>query len=183
MTTLVRPYGAFTGIECGVQRLLAETGLDAIDPETYAIYGSAVRALWTRESAADVNVALLGRASASEIASLLARVPRVRVADRAYRDCDAIIQDADFTVCQAVLHNGNVHFDECFFEHVARRVLLVNRVRRRGGLASLLRAFKYAQRGWGLPYVTVVDITERLPRSIRMPPAAELQRHSGGTIQ
>lgn len=183
MTTLVRPYAAFTGIERGVERLLAETGLNVIAADRYAIYGSAVRALWTRESAADVDVALVGGASDSEIASLRARVERVSVAQRAYRDCEAIIREADFTICQAVLHNGNVYFDERFFEHVARRVLLVNRLRRGAGLASLLRAFKYAQRGWGLPYVTVVDITERLPRSIRMPPVAELRRHSGGTIR
>ena len=183
MPTLVRPYAAFTGIAEGVERLLKETGLDALASGSYAIYGSAVRALWTRESAADVNVAFLTSRRGSALPMAFTLGERVKVASRTYRRCEALIRDADFTVCQAALHDGFVYHDARFFEDVARRVLVVNRVRRRTAMASLLRAYKYTQRGWGIPYVTVVDIAARLPRSIRMPAAAELQRQCGGALR
>jgi hypothetical protein len=140
--------------------LAARAGVGQRDPATFALYGSAVRAAWTREAWQDVNVALDAEAD-----------PR------------AIVDGADFTVCQLAVHDGRLFHGPRFFGDLTRRVVVVNRVDPARPIVTLLRMYKYAARGYAVP----ANELHRVLEAVRRAPPADLdadaiRRHGGGVV-
>lgn len=155
-----RPVASVAGLGSHCADLARRAGVGARDHRTFALYGSAVRAAWTRECWEDVNVALDADAD-----------PRT------------IVGAADFTVCQLAVYDGQLFHGRRFFDDLRRRVLVVNRIDPARPLVTLLRMYKYAARGYAVPAGELHRVLEALRRA----PAAELDaaavlRHGGGVV-
>jgi hypothetical protein len=182
MNVLSRPYEAFPSLAPQIKALL-ETGWFAPLPrESFLVYGSTVRALWTRETAPDINVAFVGGAGRAAQPSFPAPARSLRVRADPYESVEEAVLEADFTICQAVFYNGCLHFSEPFFEHVAQRLLVVNRIRPETALSSLLRTYKFTQRGYSMTQATLAEILRHLPREIPALLPDEVMGHSGAVV-
>ena len=182
MNVLSRPYDAFPNVVSHVEAFLQSTGLAALPGTSYLVYGSTVRALWTREAAADINIAFVGPSARETRAAFASPARALRVRAAPYATATDALAEADFTICQAVFHDGSVHFSEHFFEHVAQRLLVVNRIETETALSSLLRTYKFAQRGYAVTQAALVEILSRLPREVAPLPMEELVGQSAGVV-
>jgi hypothetical protein len=162
--------------------LIEHLGLEDVPPSAYLLFGSAIRSLWSREASADINIAFLDAASYMEFAPRVRNRPRAAILAVPCTSASAILDGADFTVCQAVYHAGEFWFSSTFFEHLGQRLLVVNRVQKDSAFISLLRTFKYAQRGYGISYSEFMKIVDHLPTALTALDPAEAMRHSGGTV-
>jgi hypothetical protein len=174
---------SFRGIALGLQTLLRESGLAEVPPADYVVYGSALRALWTGETWADLNVAFTGAAAAERHApGLLRRSRRTRCAPCPHPRPDALLDEADFTVCQLLYHDGTCRFSTVFFEHLAQRLLVVNRVTPDTAVHSWLRTYKFVGRGYALPYGELGRILDFLrPGEVRLE-GIDVVHESGGAV-
>jgi hypothetical protein len=156
----VRPLASVPGLASHCRGLAVRAGVDGRDPATFSLFGSAVRAAWTHEVWQDVNVALDVEAA-----------PRT------------IIDGADFTVCQVAVHDGRLFHGQRFFDDLAQRVLIVNRINLAIPLVTLLRMYKYAARGYAVPARELHRVLDAIRRA---PPAnldsAAVLRHGGGVV-
>src|SRR5438105_8658950 len=123
-----RPLSDFPNLEPRVRALIAQGGLSALPTSTYMLYGSAVRGLWTRENAVDINVAFCGADIFRQAAAALASVPRLSLRPDIVTGPEQLIDEADFTVCQLVYFDGAFLMSDVFFEHLAQRLLVIHRV-------------------------------------------------------
>ena len=153
-----RPVDAVPGLAAHCHALCEHAGLMDRDPRTFSLYGSALRAHWTDEPWREVDVA-------------------------PGDDPEALVSAADFTVCQAAVHDGRLYHGPRFLDHVARRALAVHRVDSRRPLVTLLRMYKFAARGYAVPVAElyrVLDAVCRVPADGLSP--AEVLRHRGGVV-
>jgi hypothetical protein len=152
-----RPVGAVPGLAAHCDALRARAGLLGRDPRSFALVGGALRAHWTGEPWADVDVA-------------------------PGDDPAALVGAADFTVCQVAVHDGRLHHGPRFFADAARRRVVVVRVDARP-LVTLLRMYKLAARGYAVPMAElqrVLDAARRVPAETLSP--ADVLRHGGGVV-
>jgi hypothetical protein len=155
-----RPLASFAGLAPYCRELAERAGVDGRDPGTFSLFGSAVRAAWTREPWRDINVGLEAEAAP-----------------------DAIIDDADFTVCQFAVHDGQLFHGPRFFEDLAQRVLVVRRINAANPFVTLLRMYKYAARGYALPVRELHRVLEAVRRAPHVElDGAEVLRHGGGVV-
>lgn len=182
MNVLSRPYAAFPSFAPHIKSLLETGWLAPLPRESFLVYGSTVRALWTREAAPDINVAFVGVAGRAVQRTFAPPARAMRVRAEPYDSVHEALLDADFTICQAVFYDGCVHFSEQFFEHVAQRLLVANRIRPETALASLLRTYKFAQRGYGMTHATLAEIVRHLPREVPALAPDEVMGHSGAVV-
>ncbi len=165
-----------------LRNLLERYDLAALPASEYTLFGSAVRALWTRETTANVNVAFVSESSRAQFAAQLTASPFVVSSPVIYSDPTCVLRDADFTVCQIAFHDGEFLIGSHFFEHVAQRLLTVNRISPSRALISLLRTYKYASRGYGIPFPEFLRIIDLLPKDFPELNPEEVARHSGGVV-
>ena len=175
-----RPIDTFPLIQEQLVALEQQTGLVDLPREGFIMYGSAVRALWTKELCGDINIALLGSERSEPRPAALS--PIVSIAAKEYASAEAILQEADFTVCQLACHDGYLYFTPPFFEHLAQKLLVVNHIDRANAYVTLLRTYKFAQRGFSISYGQYVSIVEALPPDLSPLDALAARRHSGGVI-
>jgi hypothetical protein len=180
---LARPAQSFRGIGPGLQALLRESGLAAVPAADYVVYGSALRALWTSEAWADLNVAFTtAGARDRHTPELVRRSRRVSCSPRVPPHPDALLDEADFTVCQLLYHDGACRFSPVFFEHLAQRLLVVNRVTPATAVHSWLRTYKMVGRGYALPYSELGRILDLLePGKVRLD-RIDVLHETGGAV-
>jgi hypothetical protein len=155
-----RPLSAFAGLAPHCHELAVRAGVDGRDPGTFSLFGSAVRAAWTREPWRDINIGLAPDGNP-----------------------EAIIEDADFTVCQVAVHNGQLFHGRRFFDDLAQRVLVVRRIDAANPFVTLLRMYKYAARGYAVPARELHRVLEAVGRASPVElDATAVLRHSGGVV-
>ena len=157
---VVRPLASIPGLASHCRELAVRVGMEGRDPTTFSLFGSAVRAAWTRERWRDINVA-----------------------DDAGATVRAIVEEADFTVCQVAVHGGQLFHGPRFFEDLERRVIVVNRISPTAPFATLLRMYKYAARGFAVPAAELHRVLEAVRRAPHAGlDAAAVLRHGGGVV-
>jgi hypothetical protein len=167
------------GLESHCRALLTRAGLLDCDRRTFALVGSALRSAWTGEPWREVDVVMLDGHPAPRAAR---GRPGVVVMEWTGGP-EALVAAADFTVCQVAVHEGRLLHGPRFLEDVARRVLVANRVDGAAALPALLRTYKFAARGYGVPLAElhrVLDAVRRAPPAALSPEA--VLRHGGGVV-
>jgi hypothetical protein len=155
-----RPLTSFAGLAPYCRELSERAGVEGRDPATFSLFGSAVRAAWTREPWRDINVGLEAEGAP-----------------------EAIVDGADFTVCQVAVHDGQLFHGPRFFEDLAQRVVVVRRVDAANPFVTLLRMYKYAARGYAVPVREVHRVLEAVRRAPRVElDDAAVLRHGGGVV-
>ncbi len=155
-----RPLTSFAGLAPHCRELSERAGVGGRDPGTFSLFGSAVRAAWTREPWRDINVGIDAEGSP-----------------------EAIIAEADFTVCQLAVHDGQLFHGPRFFEDLAQRVLVVRRINDANPFVTLLRMYKYAARGYAVPARELHRVLEAVRRGPQFGLDADaVLRHGGGVV-
>jgi hypothetical protein len=176
-----RPIESFPRVAGRIRDLVPALGLEGIPPATYVLYGSFVRALFTREAWSDVNLAFTTSAALREHGAAAAGLPCVAVRPRP-ASVTRLLREADFGIGQIALHAGRLHHHPAALEHTARRVLVY---RPRGAVppeVTLLRSYKFVRRGYALPEGELVRIIRRISRRRISFAEPTLAHHSGGVF-
>lgn len=179
---LSRPVDEFRGLARALERVAVPNfGLD-FDPAGVYLYGSVVRAFWSRERPRNVNVAF----AAPEARATYLRAPRrsaeVAVAGPLYDSVHDLLDAADFTVDQVAYHDGRIYYAERFFEHLAQRLLVVNRIDGESAPRAFLRVYKFIARGYTATTAEVARIVSELPRGTGVFDGLDVAFHTDGTL-
>jgi hypothetical protein len=148
---ITRSEESLHGLSFSVRRFVSSGPLARVAPSDFFLYGSFVRSVWSREPWEDINLAFRTDSARSEIDPVQLAKQRFSIAPLLYDHPATLLEEADFSVCQAVYCDGCFHLSAVFFEHLAQRLLVVARpLPPAAAYRSLCRVLKLTRRGYSI---------------------------------